>query len=212
MNINKTDKPDAYPAAQAPAAAPPRSRVSHPTPAAESVETASPHNADAASVLADRLKVTSYERGNAMLRLPFQMLLAPQDVFSSPGHSEEEQSFALGRAMGRATDSPQEALRLARQLPYLWDAQDMAIIQHPTGEYQVFELENAAGVLDNDLDNYQQLRDISASQIHGEPNVVAIMGDNKSLRFLQPQAGPAYARPADAPPMLPASGPAPTGV
>lgn len=141
----------------------------------------------------DRVTVSTGQKGKAL------------PLLSLKASTAETGNIELGRSLGKATDNPQEALRLARRIPYLWDDQDMAIVQQPNGQYQVFELERSPGVFDDDLDNYQELRALNPAQISGEPRLFAIMGDDKSLRFLQPQPGPAYQRPGNAPPILPAS-------
>lgn len=146
----------------------------------------------------DRVTVSTAQKGKALPLLSLEASTLEPDTL-------EPDTVELGRPLGKATHSPQEALRLARRIPYLWDNQDMAIVQQPDGQYQVFELERPLWIFDDDLNNYQQLRALNPAQITGEPRLYAIMGDDKNLRFLQPEQGPAYQRPGDAPPLLPAS-------
>lgn len=113
--------------------------------------------------------------------------------------------FALGQATSRASSNPRAALNAARLRPYLIDSEDMVILRQ-NGKYQAFELSRTGRLMDQDFGSYAELR--GASRLPGLPpnaEVFAVMADNKDFRFMQPQAGPAYARPPYPPPLLPAN-------
>ncbi len=164
-----------------------------PVPATETAATNQPAAEDSPeAVAAADVATTLLREGQATSHVTFAEL------------SAFEEKFSLGKVRSPRSESLTQTLMRARYAPSLVGHEDMVILKQD-GQYQVFELDGPGLVIDDDLDNYKDLRKLNQlPQLPENAEIVAVMADNKNLRFLQPQPGPAYARPADPPPILPA--------